>query len=223
LLRAPIEVTDIEHGDRGTLSATVPRMRRLIREGAADPNVRSHAASIASSRPGLHPAKALFEHIRDRQPYVYDEALVKEWGLPDDTTEVLQGASYQVANEQRYGSSAVRGDCDDRCILFQSMAEALGYPTRLVLVRGPGRSDYSHVYSEVDLGAGGLAGAEQWVSADTIMNGREGRPLLSFGEEVGPPKARGRVTVPTTDPVGPGCVFGMATFLVGLWLLWRAK
>ena len=71
----------------------------------------------------------------------------------------------------------------------QSMAESLGYPTEFVLIRGPGRDDFSHIYSQVDMGLG------RPVPADTIMNGKEGRPFMELGQEVGPPVARDRTVL----------------------------
>jgi len=37
------------------------------------------------------------------------------------------------------------GDCDDHCLLFASMAEALGVQTQIVGVMAPGSDTYNHV------------------------------------------------------------------------------
>ena len=163
-------------------------MRRLVIEGARHPYVRLRARQIAASYPGAHPVDALFRHVRS-MPYVRDETLAKQRGLPFDTSEILQGAPYQLQQEALGGRGAVTGDCDCRVILLHSMCEAIGYPTRFVVVRGPGRPDFSHVFGEVHVG-------DRWAAADTIMNGEGGRPLLELGQEIGPPVARDRTVIP---------------------------
>lgn len=198
----------IEPGDRGTYGSTIPWMQRLVQEGRLSPLVCHRAARIAASSPHLHPADAVFRHVQS-MPYRLDEDTAALRGYGEDVSEVLHGAPYQVGLELREGASAVHGDCDCRAILFQSLVEALGYKTRFVFVRGPGRSDVSHVYSEVLTEAG-------WKPADTIMDGNDGRPRLGFGEEVGPPLATGRHTV---DVSGDPWLFAS---LVAAFVLWRA-
>ena len=190
-------------------------MRQLVREGRESPLVRAHAEAVVASNPHLNPVDALFLHVRSL-PYRYDEAILAAKGVSGDTAELLQGAPYQVEKFLLGGRGAVVGDCDDRAILLQSMLESRGVPTRFVLVRGPGRPDYSHVYSEAWTGAG-------WLPLDTIMDGNEGRPLFGAGDEVAPPDARDRVSVPV-DGLG-GISVGSAGLLIALlWFLglpWR--
>jgi hypothetical protein len=132
-----------------------------------------------------------------------DEEMARRAGLEADTSEILQGAPYQVERELRHGIQSVEGDCDCRAILYQSMLESLGYPTRFALVRGPGRADFSHVYSEVKTEDG-------WKAADTIMDGNGGRERFRFGDEVAPPLARGKATVPVdSSPIPALLVLGL--------------
>jgi hypothetical protein len=167
-------------------------MRRLVREGAQDPHVKARAREVAAASPDLHPADAVFRFVQ-ALPYRRDESLAEAAGL-SDTSEILQGAPHQLALER--AGLPVEGDCDCRCVLAQSMLEALGYRTAFVLVRGRGRDDYSHVYSEVTLEDG------RSLPLDTIMDGNEGRPRFAAGDEIGPPDARGRKVIPVqTSPV----------------------
>lgn len=200
----------IGEGDEGTLGSTVPWMRQLVLEGRRDPLVREHALAVIHSAPHMHPVEAIFRHVQ-AMPYKYDEEIVAQRGLDGETSELLQGAPFQIARALAEGPQAVEGDCDDRAILTQSMLESLGYETRFVLVRGPKRPDYSHVYSEVKVDG-------QWVPLDTIFNGTGGREVFAPGEEVGAKHgARDRVSIGVD--VGTGSILG-ALVLAGL-LLWR--
>ena len=185
-------------------------MRALVREGAADPLVRDHARAIAAAHPHLHPVEAVFAHTQSL-PYEYDEAILARMGDDGGTSELLQGASLQVARELALGRGAVPGDCDDRALYLNAHLEALGYPTGFLLVRGPGRRDFSHVYSAVRGEAG-------WVPLDPIFNGEGGRPRFRAGEEVGALEgARDRTLVPVADG-GSGALLALALLAaIGLW------
>lgn len=201
---------EVGPGDEGTLGATVPWMRQLVREGRSDPLVREHALAIVHSAPHLHPVEAIFRHVQS-MPYKYDEEIVASRGLDGETSELLQGAPFQVARTQAYGPGANEGDCDDRAILTQSLLESLGFETRFVLVRGPKRPDYSHVYSEVKVDG-------QWMPLDTIFDGVDGRALYAPGDEVGARDgARDRVSIDVDVSAGnlllPAIVLGL--------LFWR--
>lgn len=162
-------------------------MRRLVREGAEDPLVSRRAKEVASSSPHIHPADAVFRYVQS-MPYRQDADLATARGFDgDEYSEVIQGAPFQVEKEMAHGARSVEGDCDCRSVLFQSMVESMGYPTRMVLVRGPSRDTYSHVYSEVQTERG-------WQVSDTIMDGNGGRPRFRFGDEVGAPDARDKRT-----------------------------
>jgi hypothetical protein len=52
------------------------------------------------------------------------------------------------------------GDCDDKTTLFATLAEAIGYPTQLVMAGYFGSPDYEHVYCRVLTSQG-------WLDADT--------------------------------------------------------
>jgi hypothetical protein len=165
-------------------------MRRLVNEGAGDPLVRANALRVTRASPELHPADAIFYHVRSF-PYVEDQHLARAAGFKGSgVSEVLQGAPYQVKKELEKGTAAVVGDCDCRSIYVQSALESLGYPTRFAVVRGNGSSLYSHVYSEVKLEDG------SWRALDTIMDGKDGRPLFKPGEELPSTHARDKTVFP---------------------------
>jgi len=162
-------------------------MRTLVREGACDPLVAAQARRIVSYRPDLHPLASVFYHVQS-MPYRFDADLAADRGFGDDVSEVLQGAPYQAATERLRGPQAVEGDCDCRSVYVQSLLESLGYSTRFAIIRGPGRDDFSHVYSEAQDELG------EWVPLDTIMNGKGGRPFFHPGEEVAEPRDKSTIT-----------------------------
>ncbi len=164
-------------------------MRQLVHEGRSSPIVAETAEAVVAANPHMHPVESVFRFVQ-RMPYRYDEDILKSRGISEDTSELLQGAPYQLQKAATLGLESVEGDCDDRSILTQSLLESLGYETRFVLVRGPGRPDYSHVYSEV-------ADGGQWVPLDTIFNGTQGRPAFNPGDEAGARLgARDRLSIP---------------------------
>jgi len=186
-------------------------MRQLVREGRDDPRVAAYARALVEATPHLHPVEAVFRHAQS-MPYAYDEDILARAGVDADASELLQGAPYQVGKTLLGGTGANVGDCDDRAILVQSLLGSLGVPTRFVLVRGPGRPDFSHVYSEAKVDGAG------WVPLDTIMDGLGGRPLFGPGQEVGPPLARDRVTVEVD-----GVSWAHLALLAAAYLWWRSR
>lgn len=56
-----------------------------------------------------------------------------------------------------------QGDCDDKCILFATLVESIGYPTRFIAC-GQKRGSFTHVYVEVKIN-------HKWVPAEPIMRG----------------------------------------------------
>lgn len=201
---------EIGPGDIGTLGATVPWMRQLVVEGRSDPLVRERAKAIVAG--AADPIEAIFRHVQS-MPYKYDEDILASRGLGSDTSELLQGAPFQVQRELTLGRESVEGDCDDRAILTQSLLESLGYKTRFVLVRGPKRDDFSHVYSEVQVG-------DRWLPLDTIMNGVDGRAFYAPGDEVGAREgARDRVSVAVD--LGSGSL--LWPLALAVFMLWRRR
>jgi len=185
-------------------------MRRLVKEGRAHPRVQQRARQIVSASPGLHPVEACYRYVQ-ALPYRRDEQLAAQAGLDPDTSEILQGAPYQIEIADRYGPSSVVGDCDCRSILLQSLLESLGYRTSFVLVKGPGRQDYSHVYTEVAIEGG------RKVPLDTIFDGLGGREKFKPGDEVKGARERKTVPVDGKSWLGAAALFGL------LWLAFGGR
>lgn len=133
-------------GDPGTVGHTVPWMQKLIQEGKQDPAVRQFAERFRRSS---DPVTSAFQWVQSL-PYKLD---------PEEY-EMLQGAPYLLSR----GLAGVGfSDCDCRVILLNSLLESMGYETRIVLAKKPGRDKWHHVYSEVKV-------KDNWVALDTIFD-----------------------------------------------------
>jgi hypothetical protein len=131
-----VHLLGIPKGYRGTLR-TAEHMGRLIREGAKDFYVRQKAIDILLER-GIQPKdylgeiRALFEWVQSNVRYTKDPFQVELLHAPRRMLQLRAG------------------DCDDMSILLGAMLEAVGHPSRLVLIGpDPARPDlFSHVYLE---------------------------------------------------------------------------
>jgi len=122
-------------------------MRKLIREGKRNPEIRSLAVSI----------------VRDVQPKHFYQEIVAVWMFVSSAirytkdifgVEMVQPAEWVVRNGA--------GDCDDFTVLVCSLLEAIGHRTRIVAV-GRNPMEYTHVYAET------LSGS-QWIAVDATEN-----------------------------------------------------
>lgn len=112
---------------------TVARMREMIRRSRVDPRVIQSAVGITYTTPerdGLSQVRALFEYVRDQIRYVLDVHQVETLCDPAMTLQRMVG------------------DCDDQTALLCSLAEAIGYPTRLVMA-GYSSEHFEHVYCQI--------------------------------------------------------------------------
>lgn len=165
-------VEALADGDVGARWQTAEWMRRLAREGTNDPTVRLVAERVVRANPQAHPLVAAFQHVQS-QPYSTDESRPVQ-GI-GSVVERLKGASQQAREVLEQGLTT--GDCDDRAVYFAALAQTLGYRARFALVKQHGVETFSHVYPEVFFGG-------RWTPADTIMDGKGGRPFLPFGAEL---------------------------------------
>lgn len=148
--RARVDLRGIPKGYAGTRK-TLEHIAALIRQGAKDFYVRQKAIDILIAR-GVQPKdylgeiRALFDWVQRNVRYTKDPYRV----------EVLHSARRLL--ELR------AGDCDDMTILLAAMLEAIGHPTRLVIVGpDPGRPRlFSHIYLEVNLRG-------RWIPLDPTM------------------------------------------------------
>ena len=149
---SPVKVrfSGIPKGYLGTRK-TLEHIQRLIRQGAKDFFVRQKAIDILLER-GIQPKdylgeiNALFKWVQRNVRYTKDPFRV----------EVLHTARRML--------ELLAGDCDDKTILLGAMLEAIGHPTRLIIV-GPDPSRpryYSHIYLEVNHRG-------KWIPLDATM------------------------------------------------------
>ena len=136
----------IPEGKDGII-ATLKAMRSFVRKDKTSLVVRLRVLRIVRKLVGKDwtgEARAVHEWVRDNIRFVRD---ITDVELIHDAERVLQ-----------FG----QGDCDDKSILFCSLLESIGHPTRFVAI-GFAPDEYSHVYSETLLG-------KTWVASDTTEN-----------------------------------------------------
>ena len=136
-------LAEIPEGRAGVV-ATLKAMRELVRSGKKSLPVRTLALQIVGNLAGKDWAgelTAIHNWVRDNIRFVRD---ITDVETLHDAERVLQ-----------FG----QGDCDDKSILFCSLAESIGHPTRFVAI-GFAPEVYEHVYSETLVG-------RSWVASDT--------------------------------------------------------
>lgn len=89
--------------------------------------------------------RTLHAFVRDHVRYVRDVEGVETLQTPVQTLNVLAG------------------DCDDKAILFSSLAGAIGFPTRFAAI-GVRGGDFSHVMPQAY-----LESADDYINAETIL------------------------------------------------------
>lgn len=137
-------------GWRGT-ARTIREMDRLVKEGKVDPTVIFLAQQLARKRDKrdyLGQLKEFFNWIRKNIHYVRD---------PRDV-EFVRSPFYTIYYRA--------GDCDDQAILFNALAESIGFKTRFKTIKANAANtkEFSHVYGQACVPNHG------WVSADTIVD-----------------------------------------------------
>ena len=145
---------------------TLRLMRDMIRRARLDPAIIQAAHSIiylAPERDEYAEVCALYEWVRDHVRYVRDVAGVETLAYPVKTLQRLSG------------------DCDDQTALLCSLAESVGYPTRLVMAAYQS-SDWEHVYCQI------FARGE-WINCDPIdrdysLGSEPPNPLRVFIESI---------------------------------------
>jgi transglutaminase-like putative cysteine protease len=149
-------IPDGTEGIRETLRA----MRRIVRKFRSDTDLRQLAMAIVGGvreRDIEGELSELLRYVQKKIRYVMDTVEV----------ETLQSPSVTMFLGQ--------GDCDDKSILYATLAESIGHKTRFVAVGGlPGVLD--HVLVEVWLPDKG------WTAAETIEQwplGREPKGIVN--------------------------------------------
>ena len=136
----------IPDGKAGII-ATLKAMRAYVRSSKKSLPVRVKTLQIVGRLAGKDwagEAAAVHNWVRDNIRFIRD---IRDVETIHDAERVLQ-----------FG----QGDCDDKSILYASMLESIGHPTRFVAV-GFSPDNFEHVYVETLLG-------KKWVSSDTTEN-----------------------------------------------------
>jgi transglutaminase-like putative cysteine protease len=136
--RVPRKILSMPPGDAGT-AKTVGAMRRLIREGSKNQEIREIAANIAMHHDtDQGKIGSIFDFVKSKMRYVRDPL----------HQELVAGAAYHYDTLGTLGYA--RGDCDDHTVMLGAMLESVGYPTRIATARmKPGNGSFDHVYIEV--------------------------------------------------------------------------
>lgn len=144
-------------GDAGAWQA-VRHMRRMVDEAKVHPDTRAAVLdALHGHREKDQEAEvsALFEWVRERVRFVRD---------PHGVEYLQHPASYLLRQIREEGQAF--GDCDDASMLFASLAETAGYPTRFKVQAPPG-DQFKHVLVEVLIRG-------RWVPFDASQRRHEG-------------------------------------------------
>jgi transglutaminase-like putative cysteine protease len=137
----------IPENQPASIRETLKIMRRLIRNGKRNPEIRKIATDIAATVPEKHfyqEIVAVYCYVKARVRYTRDT----------HDSEMIQPPEWVLANGH--------GDCDDFTVVICALLEAIGHPTRIVAV-GFAPGEYSHVYAETRSGS-------RWIAVDASEN-----------------------------------------------------
>lgn len=142
---------NIPDGREG-IRATLKLMSQIVKRYKASPVVRELALDIVADLPQKKwrmEAAALLRWVQQNIRYVKDIRGVETLQTPPQTLRLQTG------------------DCDDTSILYASLLESVGHPTRFIAV-GFTPDSLSHVLVQTKI-------AGKWLSAETIMDWPLGR------------------------------------------------
>jgi hypothetical protein len=141
----------------------VSHIVRLAQKGRIDPKVVTLARQTVSKKCGTEwcvperdqrgEVSAIFHEVRRRVRYV------------SDAIGVDQFSSARRSMFDMHGE-----DCDGYAIAISSMLGAIGYRTRLRVIRTTDSPEWNHIYNLVEL----PRGSDKWVPLDASVNERPG-------------------------------------------------
>jgi transglutaminase-like putative cysteine protease len=141
-----------------TIDQRVSHIQRLAHSGKTDPVIVQLARQTVSRRCGdkhciperdyAGEVSAIFHEVRRRVRYVRDA-----WGVD------------QFSSARRT-LEAGAGDCDDFSIIISSMLGAVGYQTRLRVIRTTDSPEWNHIYNLVEV----PPGSDRWFPLDASVN-----------------------------------------------------
>ena len=151
------ELRTIAEGDQG-IDQTVAILERIYRDSIRDPRVIAFAQDLrarsgAANDEAVLASLVLF--IRSHLRFTRDPVGLELVKTPDRLLSELETRAVMI------------GDCDDASVLMATLAGALGYPARFVVVQRDTRSPtFDHIYVESWTG-------RSWVALDAVANGRQ--------------------------------------------------
>lgn len=123
---------------------TLRIMRQFVQAYRVMPDIRALAVNIVSlstEKDAWGELEALYRWVRANIRYVQDVLDVETLTTPDKTIQMRAG------------------DCDDQSILFATLAESIGYPTRFKITGYRSPDAFEHVYTQVLING-------EWISVD---------------------------------------------------------
>jgi transglutaminase-like putative cysteine protease len=154
---------------------TLEVIHELAREGREDPYVRD--VTIRILRDAHVPEKNKTAIIRTIHSWIQ-----KHLYYINDPVDVETIATARVILQQALGGNS-SWDCDDFVVLGHAMLNAVGIPTRSVIIKGEAiaPTQWSHIYLEAHDG-------RRWVPMDLIMKDKPlgWEPPIHYGKKVIP-------------------------------------
>lgn len=141
---------------------TLKKMAEISAHYKSDSFIRELALHIVKNVPerSWHgEARAILRFVQERIRYVPDVLGVETLQTPIQTLRLGQG------------------DCDDKSILFASLAMAIGKPCKFIAI-GRIKGRFEHVFPQILIG-------DKWVSAETIYRwplGKTPQPFQDYME-----------------------------------------
>jgi hypothetical protein len=146
-----------------TIDDRLKHIRRLIRKYRYDPRARELAMKILTvqkkngewkvpEKDWLGEAKALFEAIRANVRYVRDP-----YGMDTYVSAFRTLTQYHGA------------DCDCSTIAYATLAQAIGIPVKLKVIRTHGNDTWNHIYLVIGMPP---TQPERWIAVDLTATGK---------------------------------------------------
>lgn len=124
-----LSLTELLPGVAGTIQTLAP-MVRLVQSSVYDLELRAFANSLVEKLKGHDfdgEIRTVFEFVRDRVRYVADPV------------------SVELVQSPRLSLQLLTGDCDDKCVLLNSLLAVLGHSVLFNVVSYDGES-FGHVF-----------------------------------------------------------------------------
>lgn len=151
------EVETLPKGDAG-VDRTVQRMMDLAKSASMDPRFIGFAQSISlggGRKDSLDVLDSVLKFVRGHWTFRRDPVHMELVKTPDRLLTEFKTRGIMV------------GDCDDASVLVASLATALGYPARFVVLQRNSRGKFfDHIYVQALVG-------KDWIGLDGVALGQE--------------------------------------------------